>query len=217
MMYCFDTDVLSTAMKPDPPLALVRRLAALPAAHQSTTAITVGEMAYGVAKHGRADLAGRVRALLESAVTVLPFDARAAGVIHTDLSDHFIRAEVCHYEDFVKHGTMQALKEKGLLRLEGKEYRVKDGDILTGSLRLVRTRHDNGTRIEAYQIVGDACRANGKALGMGGVYDKDNASHYIKGGARMVLSGSDHNYILAGAKARSDILRVVRPTRGRTA
>ena len=55
----------------------------------------------------------------------------AAGVIHTDLSDHFIRAEVCHYEDFVKHGTMQALKEKGLLRLEGKEYRVKDGDILT--------------------------------------------------------------------------------------
>ena len=55
----------------------------------------------------------------------------AAGVIHTDLADHFIRAEVCHYDDFVKHGTMHALKEKGLLRLEGKEYRVKDGDILT--------------------------------------------------------------------------------------
>ena len=55
----------------------------------------------------------------------------AAGVIHTDLSDHFIRAEVCHYDEFVKYGTMQALKEKGLLRLEGKEYRVKDGDILT--------------------------------------------------------------------------------------
>jgi len=55
----------------------------------------------------------------------------AAAVIHTDLSDHFIRAEVCHYDDFVKHGTMQALKEKGLLRLEGKEYPVKDGDIMT--------------------------------------------------------------------------------------
>ena len=55
----------------------------------------------------------------------------AAGVIHTDLSDHFIRAEVCHYDDFVKYGSMHALKEKGLLRLEGKEYRVKDGDILT--------------------------------------------------------------------------------------
>ena len=55
---------------------------------------------------------------------------RAAGVIHTDLQEHFIRAEVCHYDDFVKHGSHQALKEKGLLRLEGKEYTVKDGDIM---------------------------------------------------------------------------------------
>ena len=55
---------------------------------------------------------------------------RAAGVIHTDLQDHFIRAEVCHYDDFVKHGSHQALKEKGLLRLEGKDYIVKDGDIM---------------------------------------------------------------------------------------
>jgi GTP-binding protein YchF len=54
----------------------------------------------------------------------------AAGVIHTDLQDHFIRAEVCGYEDFKTHGSMQALKEKGLLRLEGKEYIVKDGDIM---------------------------------------------------------------------------------------
>jgi GTP-binding protein YchF len=55
---------------------------------------------------------------------------RAAGAIHTDLENHFIRAEVCHYDDFVKYGSMQALKEKGLLRLEGKEYLVKDGDIM---------------------------------------------------------------------------------------
>jgi 2-keto-3-deoxy-L-rhamnonate aldolase RhmA len=61
--------------------------------------------------------------------------------------------------------------------------------------------------VEAYEKVGAACRAHGKALGMGGVYDKDNASRYIKGGARMILSGSDHNYILAGAKARTEILR----------
>jgi len=54
----------------------------------------------------------------------------AAGAIHTDLSDHFIRAEVCHYDDFTKYGSMQSLKEKGLLRLEGKEYVVKDGDIM---------------------------------------------------------------------------------------
>jgi 2-keto-3-deoxy-L-rhamnonate aldolase RhmA len=68
-------------------------------------------------------------------------------------------------------------------------------------------QYDHARVREAYQIVGDACRSHGKALGMGGVYDKDNASHYIKGGVRMVLSGSDHNYILAGAKARTDILR----------
>jgi GTP-binding protein YchF len=55
---------------------------------------------------------------------------RAAGVIHTDLQEHFIRAEVCHYDDFVKYGSHQALKEKGLLRLEGKDYIVKDGDIM---------------------------------------------------------------------------------------
>jgi GTP-binding protein YchF len=54
----------------------------------------------------------------------------AAGVIHTDLRDHFIRAEVCHYDDFVKHGSHHALREKGLLRLEGKDYIVKDGDIM---------------------------------------------------------------------------------------
>jgi GTP-binding protein YchF len=55
---------------------------------------------------------------------------RAAGVIHTDLEDHFIRAEVCHYDDFKLYKSHHALKEKGLLRLEGKEYVVKDGDIM---------------------------------------------------------------------------------------
>jgi ribosome-binding ATPase YchF (GTP1/OBG family) len=55
---------------------------------------------------------------------------RAAGVIHTDLEDHFIRAEVCHFEDFKVHKSHHALKEKGLLRLEGKDYVVKDGDIM---------------------------------------------------------------------------------------
>jgi 2-keto-3-deoxy-L-rhamnonate aldolase RhmA len=60
---------------------------------------------------------------------------------------------------------------------------------------------------EAYDKVGAACRANGKALGMGGVYDKESASRYIKGGARMVLSGADHVYLMAGAKARSEVLR----------
>jgi tRNA(fMet)-specific endonuclease VapC len=82
-MYCFDTDVLSATMRPNPPLALVRRLAALPVAEQHTTAITVGELLYGVAKTPRSEIVGRIRTLLESAVTVLPFDAAAAAAYAT--------------------------------------------------------------------------------------------------------------------------------------
>src|SRR3954451_18757300 len=58
----------------------------------------------------------------------------------------------------------------------------------------------------AYETCAAACKAAGKVLGMGGVYDQENATRYIKIGARMILSGSDHNYLLAGAKARSEVL-----------
>lgn len=54
----------------------------------------------------------------------------AAGVIHTDFQAGFIRAEVTAYQDFVDHGGEQGAKEKGLMRLEGKEYIVKDGDVM---------------------------------------------------------------------------------------
>jgi ribosome-binding ATPase len=54
----------------------------------------------------------------------------AAGEIHTDLANRFIRAEVVHFDDFMTHGSMAACKEKGLWRLEGKEYLVRDGDML---------------------------------------------------------------------------------------
>jgi ribosome-binding ATPase YchF (GTP1/OBG family) len=54
----------------------------------------------------------------------------AAGVIHTDLAHGFIRAEVVHYDDFVREGGYAGCRAKGLVRLEGKEYVVKDGDIL---------------------------------------------------------------------------------------
>jgi len=54
----------------------------------------------------------------------------AAGVIHSDLARGFIRAEVTHYDDFVKAGSMAKAKESGHLRLEGKEYIVQDGDIM---------------------------------------------------------------------------------------
>lgn len=55
---------------------------------------------------------------------------KAAGVIHSDLEKGFIRAEVVSYDDLVRLGSLQACKEHGILRLEGKEYIVKDGDIL---------------------------------------------------------------------------------------
>jgi GTP-binding protein YchF len=54
----------------------------------------------------------------------------AAGVIHTDFYNRFIRAEVVHYEDFVEYGSFSKCKEAGTWRLEGKEYIVQDGDIL---------------------------------------------------------------------------------------
>jgi len=54
----------------------------------------------------------------------------AAGVIHTDFERGFIRAEVTAYQDLVTAGSEGAAKEKGLLRLEGKTYEVKDGDVM---------------------------------------------------------------------------------------
>jgi len=54
----------------------------------------------------------------------------AAGVIHTDFERGFIAAEVVHYDDLVELGSKHAAKEKGKLRIEGKEYVVKDGDVI---------------------------------------------------------------------------------------
>ena len=55
---------------------------------------------------------------------------QAAGKIHTDFERGFIRAEVINFDDLMANGTMQAAKEKGLVRSEGKEYVMKDGDIV---------------------------------------------------------------------------------------
>ncbi|MDJ0517232.1 MAG: redox-regulated ATPase YchF [Trichodesmium sp. MO_231.B1] len=55
---------------------------------------------------------------------------QAAGVIHTDFERGFIRAETIAYEDLVATGSMTAAKEKGLLRSEGKDYLVKEGDVM---------------------------------------------------------------------------------------
>ena len=55
---------------------------------------------------------------------------QAAGKIHTDFERGFIRAEVIAYDDLMAAGSMAAAREKGLIRSEGKEYVVKDGDII---------------------------------------------------------------------------------------
>jgi ribosome-binding ATPase YchF (GTP1/OBG family) len=60
----------------------------------------------------------------------------AAGAVHTDLAQGFIRAEVVSYHDLVELGGLSEAKAKGRLRLEGKEHLVKDGDI-------VHIRHSN--------------------------------------------------------------------------
>ena len=55
---------------------------------------------------------------------------QAAGVIHTDFEKGFIRAEVISYDDFIAYNGEQGAKEAGKMRLEGKEYIVKDGDVM---------------------------------------------------------------------------------------
>ena len=55
---------------------------------------------------------------------------KAAGKIHTDIEKGFIRAEAISYNDFIGSGTMAEARKHGLLRLEGKNYTVRDGDII---------------------------------------------------------------------------------------
>jgi len=55
----------------------------------------------------------------------------AAGKIHSDIQKGFIRAEVVGYDDFIQCGSFNEAKNKGVFRLEGKDYIVKDGDIIT--------------------------------------------------------------------------------------
>jgi ribosome-binding ATPase YchF (GTP1/OBG family) len=55
---------------------------------------------------------------------------QAAGVIHSDFEKGFIRAEVIQYKDFIQYGSEAAVKDAGKLGVEGKEYVVKDGDVM---------------------------------------------------------------------------------------
>lgn len=55
---------------------------------------------------------------------------QAAGVIHSDFEKGFIRAETVGFEDCVQAGGLQAARERGLVRLEGKDYVVREGDVM---------------------------------------------------------------------------------------
>ena len=71
---------------------------------------------------------GEIRAWsIKSGTTAL----KAAGKIHSDMERGFIRAEVVSYDDLIKCGSLSEARKKGLLRLEGKNYIVQDGDIIT--------------------------------------------------------------------------------------
>ena len=55
---------------------------------------------------------------------------QAAGKIHTDFERGFIKADVISYQDLIENGSMTAAREKGLVRSEGKEYVMQDGDVV---------------------------------------------------------------------------------------
>jgi ribosome-binding ATPase YchF (GTP1/OBG family) len=79
---------------------------------------------------------------LASYLTAGPKEARAwtfrrgwkapkcAGVIHTDFEKGFIRAQVIAYDDYIKYGGEKGARDAGVLRAEGKEYEMKDGDVV---------------------------------------------------------------------------------------
>jgi ribosome-binding ATPase YchF (GTP1/OBG family) len=99
----------------------------------------IAEPAFGRIIRAAFSLLGRISFFTvgedEVKAWVIPAETKApkaAGAIHNDFERGFIKAEVMHYDDFVAHGFSAAqVKSAGRLRLEGKEYIVQDGDIIT--------------------------------------------------------------------------------------
>ena len=79
----------------------------------------------------RALIAAVTAALAEAGIPLAGDPARrAAGVVHSDFERGFIKAETVAYEDLAQCGSVAAARERGLYRMEGKEYVVQDGDII---------------------------------------------------------------------------------------
>ncbi len=118
-VYCLDTDVLCAVLKRAPPLHLIRRLARTSPTEQCTTAITLGELLFGVARRGGPALAERVRELVASAGPILPFDEAAAE----------------------RYGPMRAGLEADGRRLAEPDLRIaaiavsRDATLVTGNIR----------------------------------------------------------------------------------
>jgi ribosome-binding ATPase YchF (GTP1/OBG family) len=99
---------------------------------------------YGLQESGMQRLIGATYSLLglmsfltagetECRAWTIPIGSKApqaAGAIHSDFESKFIRAEVVNWKDLIDHNGYAGLRDKGMLRLEGKEYIVKDGDVL---------------------------------------------------------------------------------------
>ena len=67
---------------------------------------------------------------IDAPLATIPYNRGGCGKIHSDFERGFIRAEVISYEDLIANGSMAAAKEKGLVRSEGKDYVMQDGDVV---------------------------------------------------------------------------------------
>ena len=114
-------------------------IAELPAAEREAFMAEYGITEPGVARLARAayDASGLISFFTAGEEEVRAWPIRrgttarqAAGKIHSDIERGFIRAEVVAYEDLIRLGSMAAVREAGLLRLEGRDYVVQDGDVI---------------------------------------------------------------------------------------
>ena len=85
---------------------------------------------YGEIIHRRTTSSYRSKALAIGAIKIGTKAPQAAGKIHSDFERGFIKAEVVNYQDLLDCGSYAGAREKGLVRMEGKDYVVQDGDVI---------------------------------------------------------------------------------------